>query len=161
MQARTLLLRACRATRPIAKVNPADAPIMILALTSQSPSRGQMYDAASTVLAQKLAQVEGVGQASINGGALPAVRVELDPVRLAANGVSLDSVRTAITATNANRPWAPWEREDHYWQVATNDQARTAAEYAPWCCAGTTAMPCGCPMWPMSPTPCGTYATTA
>jgi multidrug efflux pump len=129
--ARTLLPSGMPGNPTYRKVNPADAPIMILALTSESLTRGQMYDAASTVLAQKLAQVEGVGQASINGGALPAVRVELDPVRLAANGVSLDAVRTAITATNANRPLGAVEREDHYWQVATNDQARTAAEYAP------------------------------
>lgn len=113
------------------KINPADAPIMILALTSDSLTRGQMYDAASTVIAQKLSQVEGVGQAAINGGALPAVRVELDPVRLAANGVSLDQVRTAITSTNANRPLGAVEREDHYWQIAANDQARVAADYAP------------------------------
>ncbi|MEG0676645.1 MAG: efflux RND transporter permease subunit [Comamonas sp.] len=129
--ARTLLPSGMPGNPTYRKVNPADAPIMILALTSDSLTRGQMYDAASTVLAQKLAQVEGVGQASINGGALPAVRVELDPVRLAANGVSLDAVRTAISATNANRPLGAVEREDHYWQVATNDQARTAAEYAP------------------------------
>ena len=129
--ARTLLPSGMPGNPTYRKVNPADAPIMILALTSESLTRGQMYDAASTVLAQKLAQVEGVGQATINGGALPAVRVELDPVRLAANGVSLDAVRTAISATNANRPLGAVEREDHYWQVATNDQARTAAEYAP------------------------------
>ncbi|QXZ10318.1 efflux RND transporter permease subunit [Comamonas sp. Y33R10-2] len=129
--ARTLLPSGMPSNPTYRKVNPADAPIMILALTSESLTRGQMYDAASTVLAQKLAQVEGVGQASINGGALPAVRVELDPVRLAAKGVSLDSVRTAISSTNANRPLGAVERDDQYWQVATNDQARTAAEYAP------------------------------
>ena len=129
--ARTLLPSGMPGNPTYRKVNPADAPIMILALTSDSLTRGQMYDAASTVLAQKLAQVEGVGQATIAGGALPAVRVELDPARLAANGVSLDTVRTAISATNANRPLGAVEREDHYWQVATNDQARTAAEYAP------------------------------
>ena len=129
--ARTLLPSGMPSNPTYRKVNPADAPIMILALTSESLTRGQMYDAASTVLAQKLSQVDGVGQATINGGALPAVRVELDPVRLAANGVALDTVRSAITSTNANRPLGAVEREDHYWQVATNDQARTAAEYAP------------------------------
>ena len=129
--ARTLLPSGMPSNPTYRKVNPADAPIMILALTSESLTRGQMYDAASTVLAQTLSQVEGVGQASISGGALPAVRVELDPVRLAANGVSLDQVRTAITNTNANRPLGAVEREDHYWQVATNDQARVAADYAP------------------------------
>ena len=129
--ARTLLPSGMPGNPTYRKVNPADAPIMILALTSSALTRGQMYDAASTVLAQKLSQVEGVGQASISGGALPAVRVELDPVKLAANGVSLDQVRTAISATNANRPLGAVEREDHYWQVTANDQARVAADYAP------------------------------
>ena len=82
--ARTLLPTGMPSNPTYRKVNPADSPIMILALTSGSLTRGQMYDAASTVLAQKLSQVEGVGQASVSGGALPAVRVSLDPVRLAA-----------------------------------------------------------------------------
>ncbi|MDR3005457.1 MAG: multidrug efflux RND transporter permease subunit, partial [Acidovorax sp.] len=129
--ARTLLPSGMPSNPTYRKVNPADAPILILALTSDSLTRGQMYDAASTVLAQKLSQVDGVGQASISGGALPAVRVELDPVRLAANGVSLEQVRTAITSTNANRPLGAVEREDHYWQIGTNDQATKAADYAP------------------------------
>ena len=129
--ARTLLPSGMPGNPTYRKVNPADAPILILALTSDSLTRGQMYDAASTVLAQKLSQVEGVGQASISGGALPAVRVSLDPVRLAANGISLDQVRTAITNTNANRPLGALEREDHYWQIGTNDQASKAADYAP------------------------------
>ncbi len=129
--ARTLLPTGMPSNPTYRKVNPADSPIMILALTSGSLTRGQMYDAASTVLAQKLSQVEGVGQATVSGGALPAVRVELDPVRLAANGVSLEQVRAAITSTNANRPLGAVEREDHYWQVGTNDQARVAADYAP------------------------------
>ncbi len=128
---RTLLPSGMPSNPTYRKVNPADSPILILALTSDVLTRGQMYDAASTVLAQKLLQVEGVGQATINGGALPAVRVELDPKRLAANGISLDQVRTAITATNAHRPLGAVESEDHYWQIAANDQARVAADYAP------------------------------
>ena len=128
---RTLLPTGMPSNPTYRKVNPADSPIMILALTSDSLTRGQMYDAASTVMAQKLSQVEGVGQASISGGALPAVRVQLDPLRLAANGVSLEQVRAAITSTNANRPLGSVEREDHYWQVTANDQARVAADYAP------------------------------
>ncbi len=129
--ARTLLPTGMPSNPTYRKVNPADSPIMILALTSDLLTRGQMYDAASTVLAQKLSQVEGVGQATVSGGALPAVRVELDPVRLASNGISLEQVRSAIVSTNANRPLGAVEREDHYWQVATNDQARVAADYAP------------------------------
>ena len=129
--ARSLLPTGMPSNPTYRKVNPADSPIMILALTSSSLTRGQMYDAASTVLAQKLSQVEGVGQATVSGGALPAVRVSLDPVRLAANGVSLEQVRSAISTTNANRPLGAVEREDHYWQIAANDQARVAADYAP------------------------------
>ncbi|CAN7562992.1 efflux RND transporter permease subunit [Acidovorax sp. LjRoot74] len=129
--ARTLLPTGMPSNPTYRKVNPADSPIVILALTSDLLTRGQMYDAASTVLAQKLSQVEGVGQATVSGGALPAVRVELDPVRLASNGISLEQVRSAIVTTNANRPLGAVEREDHYWQVATNDQARVAADYAP------------------------------
>ena len=113
------------------KVNPSDAPVMILALTSDTLTRGQMYDAASTVLAQRLAQVNGIGQVSIGGGALPAVRVQLDPNRLAANGIALDDVRIAITATNANRPKGSVEDGDRSWQIGANDQARVAADYAP------------------------------
>jgi multidrug efflux pump len=113
------------------KVNPADTPIIILALTSATMSQGQLYDAASTVLAQRLAQVDGVGQVSIGGSSLPAVRVELDPDRLAGNGINLDDVRTAIVGANANRPKGVLEDERHAWQVGANDQARTADDYKP------------------------------
>ena len=129
--ARTLLPTSLPSNPTYRKVNPADAPVMILAMTSDTLSRGQMFDAASTVLAQRLSQVEGIGQVSIGGGALPAVRVELDPNRLAASGIALDDVRTAITSTNANRPKGSLESADRYWQIGANDQARTAAEYAP------------------------------
>jgi multidrug efflux pump len=129
--ARTLLPTGMPSNPTYRKVNPADAPIMILALTSQTLTRGQMYDTASTVLAQRLAQVGGVGQVNVGGGALPAVRVELNPDKLAANGISLDQVRQAITNTNANRPKGAVELSGRYWQVGANDQARTAAEYAP------------------------------
>ncbi len=113
------------------KVNPADAPIMILGLTSDTLSRGQMYDAAATVLAQKLAQVDGVGQVTIGGSALPAVRVELDLPKLNKLGLSLDNVRTAIVAGNANRPKGSVEDAEHRWQIQANDQAKSAADYLP------------------------------
>jgi multidrug efflux pump len=129
--ARTLLPSSLPSNPTYRKVNPADAPVMILALTSDTLSRGQMYDAASTILAQRLSQVNGIGQVTIGGGALPAVRVELDPGRLSANGVGLEDVRTAIVASNANRPLGAVETVDRYWQVGTNDQAKTAAEYRP------------------------------
>src|SRR5450830_850866 len=129
--ARTLLPTGMPSNPTYRKVNPADAPIMILAMTSDTLTRGQMFDAASTVLAQSLAQVDGIGQVTIGGGALPAVRVELDPNRLSANGISLDAVRQAITAANANRPKGTVEEGARSWQIGANDQARTAADYAP------------------------------
>ena len=129
--ARTLLPTGLPSNPTYRKVNPADAPIMILALTSATLTRGQMYDAASTVLAQRLSQVEGIGQVTVGGGALPAVRVELDPNKLAAKGISIDSVRTAITATNANRPKGAVEQGGRSWQIGANDQARTASACSP------------------------------
>jgi multidrug efflux pump len=129
--ARTLLPSGMPSNPTYRKVNPADAPIIILSLTSDTLTRGQMYDAASTVLAQRISQVRGVGQVDVSGGALPAVRVELNPDKLAANGIALDSVRTAIVSTNANRPKGAVEEGARYWQIGANDQARTAAEYAP------------------------------
>ena len=126
---RTLLPSGLPSNPSYRKVNPADAPVMILSLTSATLTRGQMYDAASTVLAQRLSQVAGVGQVGVSGGALPAVRVEINPDKLAANGIALDSVRAAITATNANRPKGSLESNGRYWQIGANDQARVAAEY--------------------------------
>src|SRR5665213_1870156 len=101
--ARALLPTGLPSNPTYRKVNPADAPIMILALTSQIQSRGQMYDAASTILAQKLLQVRGVGDVTVGGGSLPAVRVELNPSQLDGYGLSPETVRIAIAATNPNR----------------------------------------------------------
>ena len=129
--ARTLLPSGMPSNPSYRKVNPADSPIMLLSLTSDTLTRGQMYDAASTVLAQRLAQIDGIGQVNIGGGALPAVRVELDPNKLAANGIALDTVRQVITSTNANRPKGAVEDGTRNWQIGANDQARTAAEFAP------------------------------
>src|SRR6185503_4838413 len=108
--AHTLLPSGLPSNPTYRKVNPASAPIMILALTSNALSRAQMFDAASTVLAQRLSQVAGVGEVTVGGGALPAVRVELDPAALASRGLSLENVRTVLTATNANRPKGVVER---------------------------------------------------
>lgn len=113
------------------KVNPADAPIMILSLTSDSMSRGQMYDAASTILAQKISQLNGIGLVTVGGGSLPAVRVSLNPNVLNKYGIGVEEVRAAIVATNANRPKGLLENEDRRWQILANDQAKTAAEYLP------------------------------
>ena len=113
------------------KVNPTQSPMLVLALTSSTYSRGQMYDMASTLLAQRLSQVDGVGQVTIGGGALPAVRVSVQPDRLAALGLSLEDVRTAIVGNNAHRPKGMLEDAHQAWQIEANDQARTAADYAP------------------------------
>ena len=112
------------------KVNPADAPMLILSLTSKTLSRGAIYDIASTVLAQRLSQVDGVGQVNIGGGALPAVRIELDPQKLSAVGLSTEQVRLAVVAFNGNRPKGLVEDAERVWQIEANDQARTAKEYA-------------------------------
>ena len=129
--ARSLLPSGLPSMPTYRKVNPADAPIMILSLTSGTLSPGQMYDAASTVLAQRLSQVDGIGQVNIGGGALPAVRVELNPTALNHNGLSLDDVRTAIVASNAYRPLGAVENGGRYWQLGANDQSRTAADFRP------------------------------
>jgi multidrug efflux pump len=113
------------------KVNPADAPIMVLTLTSDTLTRGQMYDWASTVVGQKLSQVRGVGQVTVGGSALPAVRAELNPTALNAYGIALSEVRAALVATNANRPKGLLEDGEKVWWIYANDQARTAAEYLP------------------------------
>lgn len=113
------------------KVNPAEAPIMILALTSDTMSRGQMYDAASTILAQKISQVKGIGEVEVGGSALPAVRVELNPAVLHQYGIGFEAVRSAIVGTNVNRPKGAVEREDRHWQVLANDLAQQASDYLP------------------------------
>jgi multidrug efflux pump len=129
--ARNLLPTGLPGNPTYRKVNPADAPIMILALTSDTMNQGDMYDAASTILAQKLSQLHGVGQVSVGGSALPAVRVDLNPDALNKYGVGLEAVRTMISGTNANRPKGSLESEEHHWQIYANDQARRAAEYLP------------------------------
>ena len=97
------------------KVNPADAPIMIIALTSDTFDRGQMYDAASTILAQKLSQVAGIGQVTVGGSSLPAVRVELNPTALNKYAIGMEDVRAAIAATYANRPKGVVADGDRSW----------------------------------------------
>jgi len=129
--ARTMLPSGLPGNPTYRKVNPADAPVMILALTSETRTQGQMYDAASTILAQKLSQVQGVGQVTVGGSSLPAVRVELNPQALYKYGIGPEDVRAAITATNVNRPKGTLEDGDRHWQILANDQAKTAADYMP------------------------------
>ncbi len=113
------------------KVNPADAPILILAMTSKTLSQGQMYDAASNVFQQRLSQITGVGQVIIGGSALPAVRVELNPKALFKYGIGLEDVRAALASANANSPKGTIDDGDQRYQVYTNDQSTKAADYAP------------------------------
>jgi len=104
---------------------------MILSLTSDTMTRGQLYDAASSILAQKLSQVDGIGQVTVGGSSLPAVRVEMIPSALHKYGIGTEEVRAVIAAANANRPKGMVEDDTRHWQIYANDQARTAAEYFP------------------------------
>jgi multidrug efflux pump len=113
------------------KVNPADAPILILAMTSKTLSQGQMYDAASNVFQQRLSQISGVGQVIIGGSALPAVRVELNPKALFKYGIGLEDVRAALASANANSPKGTIDDGNQRYQIYTNDQSTKAADYAP------------------------------
>ena len=113
------------------KVNPADAPIMILSLTSETMPRAQLYDAASTILAQKLAQSKGISQVTVGGSSLPAVRVEINPTLMSALGIGFEDVRTAIAASNTVRPKGVIESGDRAWQVVANDTSKTAQDYMP------------------------------
>jgi multidrug efflux pump len=129
--ARSLLPTGLPRNPTYRKYNPADAPIMILSMTSDSMTLGQMYDVASTVLAQKMSQIDGIGQVRIGGSSLPAVRVELDPPALNHNGISVEQVRKVIAANNANRPKGMLEYGDRNWQIRANDQTKTASDYLP------------------------------
>lgn len=113
------------------KVNPAEAPILILSLTSDTLSIASMYDAASTILQQKLSQVDGVGQVIVGGGSLPAVRVELNPTVLNKYGIGLADVRNMLAVTNVNRPQGQLADATRAWEIRTNDQLYKAAEYEP------------------------------
>ncbi|MGA2576427.1 MAG: multidrug efflux RND transporter permease subunit [Bryobacteraceae bacterium] len=113
------------------KVNPADFPILFLALTSPILSKAQMYDAASSIMAQKLSQVTGVGQVAVWGSALPGVRVELNPTALNKYGIGLEQVRGVLAAANANNPKGHFSDGNHIWEVGANDQIFKAIDYAP------------------------------
>jgi multidrug efflux pump len=113
------------------KVNPADAPILIISLTSDSATRGQLYDAASTVLQQKLLQTPGVGDVTVGGGALPAVRIELNPDRVSHYGVSLEQIRTAIANSNTDLPKGSASLSGVAYTIGANDMLYQPADYAP------------------------------
>jgi multidrug efflux pump len=111
------------------KVNPADAPILILALTSHIVSKAQMYDAASTILQQKLSQVKGVGQVFVGGGSLPAVRVELNPGALNRYGIGLDDTAAVLQTTSVSRPKGQFANGSEALEIQCNDQLHKAEEY--------------------------------
>ena len=127
--ARADLPTSLRTNPTYRKVNPADAPILILTLTSDTMTRGDLYDAASTVLAQKLSQVEGIGEVVVGGSSLPAVRVELIPQALYKYGIGLEDVRAALASANAHSPKGGIDVGDQRYQIYANDQANKADDY--------------------------------
>ncbi|SFU68044.1 multidrug efflux pump [Methylobacterium sp. 174MFSha1.1] len=127
--ARADLPTALRQNPTYRKFNPADAPILILGLTSKTLSPGTLYDSAATVLAQKLSQLEGIGNVDIGGSSLPAVRVELDPHALFNYGIGLEGIRAALASANANSPKGAIEAGERRYQLYANDQGRKAADY--------------------------------
>jgi multidrug efflux pump len=129
--ARADLPTSLRSNPTYRKVNPADAPILIMTLTSDTLTRGELYDAASTVLAQKLSQVEGIGEVVVGGGSLPAVRVDLIPQALYKYGVGLEDVRAALGNTNAHSPKGGIDVGEQRYQIYANDQANKADDYKP------------------------------
>lgn len=129
--ARAMMPSGLRSNPSYRKVNPSAAPIMTLALTSDTLSQGQLYDIASTIVQQKLSQISGVGEVVIGGSSLPAVRIELDPDVLSQYGVSLEAVRLAIAAANSTRPKGVLENDTYSWQIKANDQLWKAVDYRP------------------------------
>ncbi|WP_432669545.1 efflux RND transporter permease subunit [Pseudomonas umsongensis] len=126
---RNLLPSGMRSMPTYKKVNPSQAPIMVLSLTSDVLEKGQLYDLASTILSQSLSQVQGVGEVQIGGSSLPAVRIELEPQALNQYGVALDDVRNTIANANVRRPKGSVEDDQRLWQVQANDQLEKAKDY--------------------------------
>jgi multidrug efflux pump len=129
--ARADLPSSLRTNPTYRKVNPADAPIMIVALTSKTATQGQMYDQAATTLQPALSQISGIGQVTLGGSALPAVRVELNPLALFKYGIGLEDVRAALASANAHAPKGAIADGDRQFQIYTNDQATTPGDYQP------------------------------
>jgi len=127
--ARADLPTALRSNPTYRKFNPADQPVMILAMTSKTLSPGQIYDQASNIIQQKLSQVSGVGDVSLNGASLPAIRIELNPKALFKYGIGLEDVRAAVSAANANSPKGDIQQKGQTFQVYANDNASLAKDY--------------------------------
>ena len=128
---RNLLPSGMKSMPTYKKVNPSQAPIMVLSLTSDVLSKGELYDLASTILSQSLSQVPGVGEVQIGGSSLPAVRIELEPQLLNQYGVALDDVRNTIANANVRRPKGAVSDGDRNWQIQANDQLEKAKDYEP------------------------------
>jgi len=128
---RNLLPSGMRSMPTYKKINPSQAPIMVLSLTSDVLQKGQLYDLADTILSQSLAQVSGVGEVQIGGSSLPAVRIAVEPQLLNQYGVSLDDVRTTVSNANQRRPMGFVEDAERNWQVRANDQLESAKDYEP------------------------------
>ena len=143
----------CAATRPTARPTPPSSPVIILALTSKTRSPGQIYDEVSNLVQQKIAQVPGVGDVELGGGSLPAVRVELLPFALNRYGVSMEDVRAALQASNANRPKGAIEGNGQRLQIYSGASTASGGRKAAglprtWSSPGATTRRSGCPMWP-------------
>ena len=129
--ARVDLPSTLRSNPTYRKVNPADQPVLILAMTSKTKTPGQIYDSAANIIEQQLSQIKGVGEVDIGGGSLPAVRVDVNAFALARYGIGLEDVRAALASANANRPKGIVQDGETRLQVYTNDQGIKAADYAP------------------------------
>src|SRR5271167_1096258 len=127
--ARADLPASLRSNPTYRKVNPADAPIMVIAMTSSTHTAGQLYDIASNVLQQRLSQLSGIGEVDVSGSALPAVRVEINPTAIFHYGVGLEDIRAALASANANSPKGAIEDDNAHYQIYANDQATKAAQY--------------------------------
>src|SRR4029077_8275286 len=127
--ARADLPTSLRTNPTYRRFNPADQPVLILALTSKTLSPGQIYDQASNIIQQELSQISGVGDVSLNGASLPAVRIELNPRALFKYGIGLEDVRAAVSAANANSPKGGIEQGDQRFQIYANDSAAAASDY--------------------------------
>src|SRR5690606_10015209 len=127
--ARPLLPSSMKQPPTYRNVNPSSTPVMVLALTSDLLGQGELYHLASTILAQKLAQVRGVGEVTVGGSSLPAVRVDLNPNMLNNMGISLDTVRSALASTNSVKPKGFLDNDEYQWQIATNGQLRYAKDF--------------------------------
>ena len=127
--ARVDLPTSLRSNPTYHKVNPADAPIMVIAMSSTTHTAGQLYDLASNILQQRLSQLPGIGEVDVSGAALPAVRIEINPGAIFHYGIGLEDIRAALASANANSPKGAIEDDDYHYQIYANDQASHADQY--------------------------------